>query len=54
MQLPLAKKLLKEFGVDVEVFEVNVTEGVQILCWGMNKMLVKLKWKAAEMGIDAT
>ena len=54
MQLPSAKKLLEEFRDDVEVFAVNVAEGIQILYWGMKKMLGRLSGKIVEIGIDAT
>lgn len=54
LQLPSAKKLLQEFSDDVDVFEVNVAEGVEILCWGMKKTLARLKGKVVEIGIDAT
>ena len=54
MQLLSAKKLLEEFRDDVEVFAVNVAEGIQILYWGMKKMLGRLSGKIVEIGIDAT
>ena len=54
LQLPSAKKLLQEFSDDVDVFEVNVTEGVEILCWGIKKTLARLKGKVVEIRIDAT
>ena len=54
LQLPSAKKLLQEFSDDVDVFEVNVAEGVEILCWGMKKTLARLKGKVVKIGIDAT
>ena len=54
LQLPSAKKLLQEFSDDVDVFKVNVTEGVEILCWGIKKTLARLKGKVVEIRIDAT
>lgn len=54
LQLPLAKMLLKEFGGDVDVFDVNKAKGVEQLCWGMKKIGARLKGKVVEVGIDAT
>ena len=54
MQLPFAKMLLEEFDDDVDVFEIDVAEGVQQLCWGMKKILAHLKGKVVKIGMDAT
>lgn len=54
MQLLSAKMLLEEFDDDVDVFEIEVAEGVQQLCWGMKRILAKLKGEIVEIGIDAT
>lgn len=54
VQLISAEKLLREFREDVDVFELEVAEGVEQLCWGMKKIASKLKGKVVEIGIDAT
>ena len=54
MQLPLAELLLKEFPSEVEIFDIEVAEGVEQLAWGMKKILESLKGKVVEIGIDAT
>ena len=54
LQLPSAEMLLKEFGDDVDVFDVIKAEGVEQLCWGMKKIGAHLKGKVVEIGIDAT
>jgi hypothetical protein len=54
LQLPSAEILLKEFGDDVDIFEVNKVEGVEQLCWGMKKIGSRLGGKVIEIGIDAT
>lgn len=54
LQLPSAEILLKEYGDDVDVFDIPVEDGVQQLCWGMKKIAAKLKGKVVEIGIDAT
>jgi hypothetical protein len=54
LQLPSAETLLKEFVKDVDVFDVEVPEHVEQLCWGMKKIAAKLKGKVVEIGIDAT
>ena len=53
-QLPSAETLLRGFGDDVNVFEVEEEEGVQQLCWGMKKIREKLRGKVAEIRVDAT
>jgi len=53
-QLPSAKILLKEYSDDVDVFDIQVAEGVEQLCWGMKKILSQMKRKVVEIGIDAT
>ena len=53
-QLLSAEILLKEFGDDVDVFDVKTADGVQQLCWGMKKIASRLKGKIVEIGIDAT
>lgn len=55
LQLPSAKKLLTEFGDEVDVFElVNVPDGVEMLAWGMKKIAGQLTGKVFEIGMDAT
>jgi len=55
LQLPSAKKLLTEYGDEVDIFEpVNVPEGVELLAWGMKKLAEPLKGKVFEIGMDAT
>lgn len=54
-QLESAKKLLAEFGDEVDVFELSgVPEGVELLGWGMAKIAGPLKGKVVEVGMDAT
>jgi hypothetical protein len=53
-QLPSAETLLREFGDDVDVFDIEVEEGVQQLCWGMKKIGERLRGKVIEIGMDAT
>jgi hypothetical protein len=51
LQLPSAEILLKEYGDNVDVFDIPVEDGVQQLCWGMKKIAAKLKGKVVEIGI---
>lgn len=53
-QLSSAKILLNEYRDDVDVFEIDVQDGVQQLCWGMKKILAELKGKVIEIAVDAT
>jgi hypothetical protein len=53
-QLPSAETLLREFGDDVDVFDIEVEEGVQQLCFGMKKIRERLRGKVIKIGIDAT
>lgn len=46
--------LLNEYRDDVDVFEVDVQDGVQQLCWGVKKILAELKGKVIEIAVDAT
>ena len=55
LQLPSARKLLNEYGDEVDIFSPrNVREGVDILCWGMKKIERPLHRKIIEVGLDAT
>ena len=54
IQLTSAQLLLQELGDDIDLFHVNVLEGVEQLCWGMKKIAWLLKGKVVEVGIDAT
>ena len=55
LQLPSAKKLLAEYGDEVDVFEIeNLPEAVEMLAWGIKKIMEPLKGKIAEVAIDAT
>ncbi|KAF8524136.1 hypothetical protein BU17DRAFT_85239 [Hysterangium stoloniferum] len=54
-QLLSARKLLREFGEEVDVFDiVEVPDGVEMLCWGMKKIIKPLDGKVVEIGVDAT
>jgi len=54
-QLLSAKKLLAEFGDDVDIFEpADLPEGVEMLAWGMKQIAGPLRGKVAEIGMDAT
>jgi hypothetical protein len=54
-QLTSARKLLAEYGEDVDIFEpVGVPEGVEILAWGMKQIAEPLRRKVVEIGMDAT
>jgi hypothetical protein len=53
-QMESAKLLLEEYPDDVDVFHINVAEGVQQICWGMKRIANRLKGKVVEIGIDAT
>ena len=55
MQLPSTNKLLKEHGDDVDIFTpFGVPDGVEMLCWGMKRIISRLKGKIFEVGVDAT
>jgi hypothetical protein len=55
LQLPSARKLLNEYGDEVDIFSPrNVPEGVDILCWGMKKIERPLHRKIIEVGLDTT
>jgi hypothetical protein len=54
MQLPSAQILLDELGDDVDVLDLQPTEGVQQLAWVMKKVMEPLRRKVVEIGIDAT
>jgi hypothetical protein len=53
-QLPSAETLLREFGDDIDVFNIEAEKGVQQLCWGMKKIRERLRGKVVEIRIDAT
>ncbi|KAF8513312.1 hypothetical protein BU17DRAFT_68829 [Hysterangium stoloniferum] len=54
-QLLSARKFLRQFGEEVDVFDiVEVPDGVEILCWGMKKIIKPLDGKVVEIGVDAT
>lgn len=54
-QLTSAKKLLEEYGDDVEVFETpGLPEGIVMLSWAMKKVLKELNGKVVEIVEDAT
>jgi hypothetical protein len=53
MQLSSVELLLKKFPDEVEIFDIEVVEGVEQLAWGMKKILESLKGKVVEIGIDA-
>ncbi|KAG1874931.1 hypothetical protein F4604DRAFT_2008937 [Suillus subluteus] len=53
-QLTSAKMLLDEFGRDIDVFDVELADGVEQLCWGMKKITRRLEGKVVEIGLDAT
>jgi len=55
LQIPSAKKLLDEYADEVDIFELNnVPDGVEILAWGMKKIVKPLEGKVVEVGMDAT
>ena len=45
---------MREFGDDVDIFDIEVEEGVQQVCWGMKKIRERLRGKVIEIRIDAT
>jgi hypothetical protein len=54
-QLPSARKLLDEYGDDIDVFEPEgLPEGVEMLAWGMKRIAEPLRGKVVEIGIDTT
>ena len=54
-QLLSAKKLLEEYGGDVDIFEPEgVPEGVEMLAWGMKQIVEPLQGKFVEIGMDVT
>ena len=53
-QLTSAGILLNEYSVDVDMFEIPVAEGVEQLCWGIKKVVSRLKGKVVEVAIDVT
>lgn len=53
-QLESAQKLMEEFGDDVKVLNVTVSEGVEILAISFPKINAALKDKVVEIGLDAT
>ena len=53
-QMESAKLLLEEYPDDVDIFRINVAEGVHQICWGMKRIADHLKGKVVEIGIDAT
>lgn len=54
-QLLSARKLLEEFGDEVDVFTpAGVPDGVEMLAWGMKKIALPLEGKVVEVGMDAT
>lgn len=55
LQLHSASKLLKEYNDVVDVFEpVGIPEGIEMLCWGMKKIVAPLQGSILEIGLDAT
>ncbi|KAG0693922.1 hypothetical protein DFH29DRAFT_815867 [Suillus ampliporus] len=52
-QLTSAKMLLDEFDRDIEVFDVEMADGVEQLCWAMKKITQRLEGKVVEIGLDA-
>ena len=54
-QLPSARQLLEEFQEEVDIFAIaDLPDGVEMLCWGMKKIMGPLDGKVVEIGIDAT
>ena len=45
---------MREFGDNVDIFDIPVPDNVQQLCWGMQKITAKLMGKVVEIRIDAT
>ena len=48
------KTLLREFDNYIDVFDIEVEEGVQQLCLGMKKIRERLRGKIIKIRIDAT
>ncbi|KAG6328345.1 hypothetical protein ID866_10744, partial [Astraeus odoratus] len=53
-QLTSAQMLLGKWTAEVEVFTVEILEGVEQLCWGMTRIAHQLSGKVVEIGLDAT
>ena len=53
-QLPSVKALLSELKSDVAVLDMPEMEGVEQIAWVMKKIVLPLKGKIVEVGIDAT
>ena len=55
LQLPSAKKLLAEYPEEVDLFDVSgIPEDVEIVAWGMKKIVTSLKDHIVEIRMDAT
>ncbi|KII92985.1 hypothetical protein PLICRDRAFT_51294 [Plicaturopsis crispa FD-325 SS-3] len=54
IQLPSARILLGEFLDKVDLFEPDVVEGIEQLCWGMKKIAGPLSGKIVEVRLKAT
>ncbi|KAJ7235267.1 hypothetical protein C8J57DRAFT_1248613 [Mycena rebaudengoi] len=54
LQLPSAETLLREYGDEVDVLDVQPAEGVEQLAWVMKKIAEPLWGKIVEIGIDTT
>ncbi|KAJ3819897.1 hypothetical protein F5880DRAFT_1591792 [Lentinula raphanica] len=56
MQLPSASALLEDYRDEVDVFEVTAEDGIEMLSWGMKKIVQKLdvRVNAVEIALDAT
>jgi hypothetical protein len=55
LQLPSTEKLLKEHWEDIDIFTpTGVPEGIEMLSWGMKRIMGRLRGKIMEVGVDAT
>ncbi|OCH83594.1 hypothetical protein OBBRIDRAFT_742933, partial [Obba rivulosa] len=53
-QVSSAKMLLDEFKNDVDFFIVDISDGVEQVCWGIKQIAAQLQGKIVEIGLDAT
>ncbi|KIN96682.1 hypothetical protein M404DRAFT_68974, partial [Pisolithus tinctorius Marx 270] len=53
-QLTSARTLLDECSNEVDIFDVEIPDGVEQICWGMKKISGMLEGKAVEIALDTT
>ncbi|KAI9439429.1 hypothetical protein F5148DRAFT_1278386 [Russula earlei] len=55
LQLPSARKLLAEYPEEADLFDVSgIPENMEIITWGIKKIVTPLKDHIVEIGMDAT